>query len=229
MVHISGSLDEVISGSSDVLEPDSSRLLIETSKDLGIENGQLDKILRTLNLLKGHNEATYEHSIRVGLKTANILDFLGLDPQPGIYACLHDIGKLYVPSRVLNKTDDFGYEDKKLIRIHPVKGYEFLIKEKLLASAWIALLHHTFQNDPYPSDSKIPKMPHYLGNETRNKIRDFARYVSIADQGDALKRRNGRYGPSRTSTPCGRMNLMLEINPDKEKLVVGLYEKGILD
>ena len=45
-------------------------------------------------------------------------------------ALLHDIGKLTIPNKVLNKQERLDERDIKLIMNHPTKGYKMLVEDK---------------------------------------------------------------------------------------------------
>ncbi len=63
---------------------------------------------------------TLAHARRLGLKGPLLHDI-------GIAALLHDIGKLFLPVDIINKPGKPNDEEWQMIRLHPVRGAEYLI------------------------------------------------------------------------------------------------------
>lgn len=63
---------------------------------------------------------TLAHARRIGLNGPLLHDI-------GIAALLHDIGKLFLPVDVINKPGKPSDEEWEMIRLHPVRGAEYLI------------------------------------------------------------------------------------------------------
>lgn len=63
---------------------------------------------------------TLAHARRLGLKGPLLHDI-------GIAALLHDIGKLFLPVDIINKPGKPSDEEWQMIRLHPVRGAEYLI------------------------------------------------------------------------------------------------------
>lgn len=80
--------------------------------------------------LKSKDEYTYLHSVAVCALMVNLARQLNLDPRScqdmGVAGLLHDIGKMGVPSAVLNKPDRLTDEEFALIREHPDHGRRLL-------------------------------------------------------------------------------------------------------
>lgn len=60
-------------------------------------------------------------------------------------ALLHDYGKVLIPSKILNKTDKFSYEEREIMELHPELGYE-LLKDKNLSEETLNLIKYHHQN-----------------------------------------------------------------------------------
>lgn len=80
--------------------------------------------------LKSKDEYTYLHSVAVCALMVNLARQLNLDPRSvqdmGVAGLLHDIGKMGVPSAVLNKPGRLTDEEFALIREHPDHGRRLL-------------------------------------------------------------------------------------------------------
>jgi putative two-component system response regulator len=89
---------------------------------------------------------------------------------------LHDIGKIGVPDKILNKAGALTTEERKIIRMHPVQGALICEKLKSIRGAIPVIRHHHERLDGtgYPD--------HLSGQE----IPRAARVMAIVDIYDAL-------------------------------------------
>lgn len=107
--------------------------------------------------LKRHDDYTYLHSVAVCALMIALARQLQLPDaqirEAGIGGMLHDIGKAAMPLQVLNKPGALTDDEYRIMKAHPVRGYEML-KEGGGASAAaleIALHHHEkFDGSGYP-------------------------------------------------------------------------------
>ncbi len=86
--------------------------------------------LVSLTRLKNADDYTYLHSVAVCVLMMALGRQLGLKDevlkQAGIAGLLHDIGKVFIPSEVLNKPGKLTDEEFNLVKAHPLKGWRFL-------------------------------------------------------------------------------------------------------
>ncbi len=107
--------------------------------------------------LKRHDDYTYLHSVAVCALMIALARQLQLPDaqirEAGIGGMLHDIGKAAMPLQVLNKPGSLTDDEYRIMKAHPLRGYEML-KEGGGASAAaleIALHHHEkFDGSGYP-------------------------------------------------------------------------------
>jgi HD-GYP domain-containing protein (c-di-GMP phosphodiesterase class II) len=200
----------------------------EAFEQEGVDPGKQEIVWGLLERLKKHDEPTYLHSLRVGLISRNISNFMHLQPRAALYGGeLHDIGKTEILPEILGKTEGFNEKDMEIMKIHPMAGYEILTQYDLNMSARIALLHHRFQNHPYPSVEDMPPFPEVLANDCfQFNAMTASRIVSIADFYDASHRGNDRF--EEASSPENIREILTKGNPDQTCLIDGLYEHGIL-
>jgi len=90
---------------------------------------------------------------------------------------LHDIGKIYVPQVILNKTDKLNESEFDVVKIHPVKGYELVreIDGFEDVALWIRHHHERWDGKGYPDGLK--------GEE----IEFEARILCVADSYQAMR------------------------------------------
>lgn len=179
--------------------------------------------------LKQYHLPTYEHSLRVGLTSAQINRVMHLSPEAGLWAALHDIGKLGIQLELLDKTGGFNEADMREMRQHVIYGYQILRDKGLRFSSWIALTHHRFQQNHYPTDGEIAEIGFPLPGalpETRLTADEVARMTSLADTYDASHRPNNRFRGKLLTGREIRENMARD-NPSRLDLIQELYWQGI--
>ncbi|MCX5852051.1 MAG: HD domain-containing protein [Deltaproteobacteria bacterium] len=144
----------------------------------------IDAPLSMLASLKTANEYTYTHAINVGILTMCQAESLGFSGDHlrniGTAAILHDIGKIFIPDRILLKADTLTPEERKIVESHSIKGARYLIKMKRLPrlTILVALEHHIrYDGSGYPE---------IKGGWETNIV---SQMISIADVFDALRTR----------------------------------------
>jgi putative nucleotidyltransferase with HDIG domain len=90
---------------------------------------------------------TYRHSLEVAVTARDVARALGLGVtelvETQLAALLHDVGKLWLPERVLQDEGPLAAEDQQLVRLHPEWGAEMVAGiPGLEAVALIVRLHH---------------------------------------------------------------------------------------
>ncbi|HVF06684.1 MAG TPA: HD-GYP domain-containing protein [Frankiaceae bacterium] len=93
-----------------------------------------------------------------------------------IAGMLHDVGKLGVPTKILQKQGKLSQVEFEAIKLHPLRGYEMLCEIDFLTEALSGVYHHHERLDGrgYPmglSDADIP---------------EFARIIMVADAFDSM-------------------------------------------
>ena len=82
--------------------------------------------------LRSMDEYTFTHSLNVCLLNIAQATALGIDGpllhDIGLSAMLHDVGKLFLPEEVLNKPGKLDSKEWALLKEHPVRGAEYLVK-----------------------------------------------------------------------------------------------------
>ncbi|MNS24743.1 Cyclic di-GMP phosphodiesterase response regulator RpfG [compost metagenome] len=121
----------------------------------------------------GHNFRVTMYAMKLGEKMKLSPEELRAISQGTI---IHDVGKIHVPIEVLNKPGRLTPEERDIIELHPVKGYEMcrtlgFMKDELDI---IRSHHEKWDGTGYPDQLKGEQIPL------------LARIVAVADVYDAL-------------------------------------------
>ncbi|MFC1696929.1 HD-GYP domain-containing protein [Nanoarchaeota archaeon] len=194
--------------------------------ELEIEEEHRVSIKSYLNLVKINDQATYEHSIRVGLIGIEVAKHMHLDPKVLFYSgMLHDVGKCLVDPETLKKTEGFDKTDMKKMTKHSKYSYD-LLRGVHEFSAEIALRHHKFQENGYPKTMPIPKVPYKEG--TKVMINFYARILGVIDFYDAITtRKNDKFGEVELLDRDKAKSILLSKNQDQRYLIEDLYTNEI--
>jgi HD-GYP domain-containing protein (c-di-GMP phosphodiesterase class II) len=123
---------------------------------------------------------TRGHSERVSRGSGMIAREIGMRPDRAdaiSYAgMLHDVGKLGVPTKVLQKTGALTEEDYAAIQLHPMRGLEIVREIGFLDEALTGIMHHHERIDGkgYPMGLAADEIP------------EFARVIAVADAFDSM-------------------------------------------
>ena len=146
---------------------------------VNLKSYNLDKTMRyQLDILGSLDFFTRRHSENVANLVCRICEYFHFNSKFTIYCTicgyLHDIGKLFIPSEILNKPDKLTNEEFEVMKTHTTKGYELCMNDpKLRPYAIGALDHHESLNGSgYPNGiTKIPME---------------AQIIRVADEYDAI-------------------------------------------
>ena len=122
---------------------------------------------------RGHSERVSRASVLIGRFIGMREDRLNALRYAGI---LHDVGKLGVPTKLLQKTERLSEAEFAAIKLHPVRGLEMLRDIEFLDEAFQGILHHHERLDGrgYPMGLEGPQIP------------EFARVIAVADAFDSM-------------------------------------------
>jgi HD-GYP domain-containing protein (c-di-GMP phosphodiesterase class II) len=89
---------------------------------------------------------------------------------------LHDVGKLGVPTKVLQKSGALSEEEFAAIQLHPMRGLEIVREIGFLDEALAGIMHH---------HEKVNGRGYPMGL-AGEEIPEFARVISVADAFDSM-------------------------------------------
>lgn len=133
-----------------------------------------------INVLNEKNPREKEHSRRVSELCQEIGRAMGLSDtevnQIKTEGLLHDIGKIAIDEKILNKPGKLTDEEMNKIRLHPEIGYRILTtsKEMLSIANCVVAHHEKWDGTGYPKGLKGEKIPVH------------ARIIALADCYDAM-------------------------------------------
>jgi HD domain len=123
---------------------------------------------------------TRGHSERVARGSAMIAQEVGMRGsrvEAIRYAgMLHDVGKLGVPTTVLQKSGPLTEEEFAAIQLHPMRGIEIVREIGFLDEALAGIMHH---------HERIDGLGYPMGL-AGDEIPEFARVIAVADAFDAM-------------------------------------------
>ena len=137
--------------------------------------------LVSLTRLKNADDYTYLHSVAVCVLMMALGRQLRLEgkvlKQVGIAGLMHDFGKVFIPNEVLNKPGKLTDEEFNIVKMHPLKGWEFLKNSKEVNDLTLDVCRHHHER----VDGK--GYPDKLSGEA---LTFFARMGAICDVYDAI-------------------------------------------
>ena len=139
------------------------------------------------NLYGQLNVETQEHSLNVGNICACCAPQLSLDAERAFkIGLLHDVGKIYIPSRILKKNKQLNDIEREVVDLHAYFGYRVLKISGESPSVYIPILfHHGF------TKSRIIEPEETLTDE----LLHYTQLVHSADIFDAMARRRTYHDP----------------------------------
>ena len=195
-----------------------SREVVSRMVDV-IHDYNVDQLQEMIANLSFHDFYTFDHSINVSMYSILIFKFVNPSAtreeviHAGLGGLLHDLGKIKIPTNILNKPEKLTTEEFKQIMQHPKFGYDFLHAPKLklspeidpnLISRVIYEHHENVDGSGYPKGLK--------GEE----IHQLARITAIADFFDALTTKRAYAKPLSTPEALALMSRSVDKKIDAQ-------------
>ena len=173
-----------------------------------LQSHNIDSLKELIGSLSFHDFYTYDHSINVSMYC--ILIYRAIKPdatrseivQAGLGGLLHDVGKIRIPTQIINKPGKLTDDEFTQIKKHPGYGFEFLCRPgvqlpKEIDASIIARVvfehHENYDGTGYPN--------HLKGD----KIHLLARITAVADFYDAITTKRSYHKPLGSSEALALM------------------------
>lgn len=128
-----------------------------------------------------YDEYIYQHSLQVTIYSLSIARELGYNAeeirQIGIGAMLHDVGKMLIPSEILNKPGRLTSEEFNTMKLHAKYGFDLL---RNLHTISLLSAHCAFQHHERIDGSGYPR------GLVDFEIHPYAKIIAVADVFDAV-------------------------------------------
>lgn len=158
-----------------------AKRVVESMVDLILEEEQL---LLGMTAIKDYDEYTYHHSVNVSILSVALGQRIGLSKKAltelGLVALFHDIGKIEIPSEILNKPTSFTDDEWNIMKKHPFWGVRAILRLRgfdttSIRAAIVAFEHHMYHDfSGYPRTRKPFELDFY------------SKIISLADQYDGM-------------------------------------------
>jgi putative nucleotidyltransferase with HDIG domain len=187
----------------------------ETTRSADIPLGEAEAVVRSLAAamhgdqavvlpllqIRRYDEYTTTHSLNVCVLAMGLAEWIGLGARDvrafGTAGLLHDIGKIRIPTEVLNKAGRLTPEERAIMNRHPVEGAKIIIEteERLDLAAVVAYEHHIMLNGGGYPTFEYPRECHQA-----------SKLVHVCDVYDALRTNR----PYRAAWPAPKVLAYLE-------------------
>jgi len=174
-------------------------------------------IVLPLLQIRRYDEYTTTHSLNVCVLAMGLAEWMGLGARDvrafGTAGLLHDIGKIKIPTEILNKAGRLEPGEREIMNQHPVYGAQIIIasEERLDLPAVVAYEHHIMVNG-----GGYPKFDYPRDCHAASKL------VHVCDVYDALRTNR----PYRAAWPAPKVltyveeRAGMEFDPDTARAFV---------
>jgi diguanylate cyclase (GGDEF)-like protein/putative nucleotidyltransferase with HDIG domain len=206
----------------------SSRILSEPPDDGGVRGiyarrNSLSAVYALVSTVETRDPYIYGHSRKVNTYAVALAEAIGLSPDEvskvSTAALLHDIGKIGIPDKVLNKKGKLSGENWEAIKAHPRLGANIVSNIPDLVPCVNSILHHheRWDGGGYPEGLKGEEIP------------IEARILAIADSFEAMTSAR-LYRPALSLEEVVkelRQGAGIQFDPKLVEVFIGIIEAGL--
>ncbi|HEX2058389.1 MAG TPA: HD-GYP domain-containing protein [Actinomycetota bacterium] len=182
----------------------------------------LQSLVKTVN---DHDTYTGGHSCRVATMSGDIARVIGFPKAEVAFVrqagLVHDIGKIGIPDKVLNKTTPLTPQERYLVKLHPILGASILSRMPGMGRLVPIVLHHheCWDGSGYPSGVAGVQVP------------IEARIILVVDAFDAMtsNRPYGRVLRTEEALAELRAHAATQFDPMLVEAMHEAYRSGLLD
>ncbi len=179
-----GIIKEVLADSRErPLQLRKAKRLMLNAVDLVVRD---ESALLGLTNIKSYDDYTFNHSVNVAIYAIALGNRIGLPKKflnyLGIAGLFHDLGKTDISLDILHKPGPLTSEEWRVVRDHPLRGAETILRLKGWGPLSARLITAAFEHHLKYDCSGYP------GLEQKRKASLFSRIITIADCYDALGR-----------------------------------------
>jgi diguanylate cyclase (GGDEF)-like protein/putative nucleotidyltransferase with HDIG domain len=133
--------------------------------EMDTRRDSLSAVYALVSAVEAKDHYTYGHSKKVNTYAVTLAEAIGLSPDEvfkvSTAALLHDIGKIGIPDKVLNKKGELNKEDWRIIKTHPKLGATIIGNIPNLIPCVSSILHHheRWDGSGYPEGLKGEEIP----------------------------------------------------------------------
>lgn len=127
-------------------------------EDIARADDETSSLYFDITRFRQKDEATYQHSLAVGILMGKLCTALELETETVALAVLsgllHDVGKLTISKNILQKQTPLTAVERKLLRSHPQRGHHLLKRHAIIPDEVLDVcLHHheALDGSGYPS------------------------------------------------------------------------------
>lgn len=150
-------------------------------KEMISEVRNSDEAVSLLTDILMSDDYVFQHSVNVTIYSLALGTKMKLSEtelaELGMGAILHDIGKIFIPEEILQKTSTLTTEEFKVMKTHAQLGFDFIREWTDLSSV---VAHCAYQHHERLDGSGYPR------GITENNIHKYAKIIGIADVFDAV-------------------------------------------
>jgi diguanylate cyclase (GGDEF)-like protein len=206
------SINEIVKKSEEIMN---FNKLMESQNT---KNSIFSSLIKTL---EERTTETKDHSMRLDAYAVKIARELGLNdeeyPKLNLLAAIHDIGKISIPDRILNKPGALDNEEWEIMKTHCEAGYRIAISSHQLSPVAEDILshHERWDGTGYPRGLKGEEIP----------VR--ARILTVVDSYDAMTntRVYRKALPKSVALAEIKKNAGSQFDPEMTKIFVSILEK----
>jgi HD-GYP domain-containing protein (c-di-GMP phosphodiesterase class II) len=154
--------------------------------------GDADVLPRELFRMARHDFNTFTHVTNVASYCVILAQKLGISDESELRkiataAILHDLGKRFIPSRILTKTTPLTPEEQEIIESHPTRGYMELCEKSDLDYGQLMMVyqhHERMDGKGYPV------------GVVKDEIHPWARMLAVVDVFDTMTAKRPEFRPA---------------------------------